>query len=227
MKKLWTLLFLLCALSASARQRTGKVVAVEGSAKAGVSEKQERKLSRGSPIFTEEIIAVGRGSKVQIQFTDGALLNLTPKTAYRVNAYSYGDKRDRDQYSGELLKGGFRHLTGKIAKDNPDAVEIATPNATIGVRGTVIEALFTTKGELFIGCQHGLVSVSNTEGSLALGPLAPYQFLDVSNMDAPPQGLTTKPAALESVDFSSPSGGVPTTSTGFVETGGVTIQGGC
>lgn len=227
MKKIWTIVFLCFALSALARERVGRVQGIHGSAHTSYEGKKDRKLSKGSPIFTDEKIVVPERSKVQVKFTDNSVLNLVSDSEYKVNQYSYRNKRSTDSYSGQLLRGGFRHLTGNIAKNNPSGFHVKTPNAVIGVRGTVIEAVITRKGELFVGCESGLIYVLNTKGEILLGPSVKFQFLNVSSSSSAPEGLSSKPGAIGNRDFSSPPGGIPTTSAGFVETGGVTVKGGC
>jgi hypothetical protein len=227
MKHIWAIFFLFFSLSAYGREMVGKVVAVQGKAVAVFPEKKDRKLSSGSPVFSEETIMTSSSTKLQIRFTDGAILNLTPNSEYRVDAYSYGDKRKKDQYVATMIKGGFRHLTGGIAKNNPDDVEINTSVATMGVRGTVFEALLKDQS-LFVGCEFGQIVVTTLDGKIFLGPESEYRFTTITTgQTTVPQGLSKKPKALENSVFSSPPNGIPTTPSGVVETGKITIGGSC
>ena len=40
----------------------------------------------------------------------------------------------------QLLRGGFRAVTGFISKGSPDAAKVQTATATIGIRGTDFDA---------------------------------------------------------------------------------------
>lgn len=206
MKKIFLLCFLLLAIGASARERAGKVIAVEGRAYAITEDKGQRRLVRGAPIFTGETMIVDDHSRMQIKLTDGGILNLLPDTEYKINSYVYGDKRRRNEYTGALVVGGFRHVTGNIARENPENFLIETPVATIGVRGTTIQA-FYRKGKLFAECLDGLAFVLNKGGEVEIGPNAEFQAVGVTSADAMPTELSTSPPELQNQNFSSPSGG--------------------
>lgn len=206
---------------AVAKEYAGKVIAVQGKATAQ-RDGSSRSLSRGTSLFSGDKILAG--GKIQIKFTDGSLLNLASGSEYQINSYSYNKKAEADSYSAELVKGGFRQVTGAIAKNTPGNVEIKTPVATIGVRGTVIEA-FLVREILYVGCQHGLIDVSNNTGSLLLGPEGQALFAAIGREGLPPEAMEEKPPALSSDRLKEPPGGQPT-EPGATE-GRVFIQGGC
>ncbi len=226
MKKKWLLIsiFTLTLLSLEARTKAGKVVSVDGIVHASSDQKGRRELSRGSTVFSQETIEVGGGSRIQLRFTDGSIVNLTPNTTYRIDDYSYNDKRENDRVSTELVKGGFRQLTGGIAKKNPDNFKVRTPVATIGVRGTLIEAVLRG-GELFVGCLSGEVLLYNNEGAVRIGPGEKSSFSAVSSDINPPVDLPSKPAVLESTSFEPPAESFPTNPDD--QAGRVFIEGGC
>ncbi len=228
MKILLTLLLCFCTISGFTKTMAGKVVAVEGKATVAPKGKKNRKLARGSVIFTDEMIHVEGASKLQVRFTDGSLINLIPNTKYQINAYSYTNQTSSNQYIGQVFTGGFRHITGDIAKTNPDKVQVKTPTATIGVRGTSFEVLVTPNQGTIVGCELGQINLSTPTGSIALGPSAPFQFSTVSSPGARPEGLTARPPHFSEALFSSPSQGVPTTSQGHLGTApAVRVKGGC
>ncbi|PIS03344.1 MAG: hypothetical protein COT85_00670 [Chlamydiae bacterium CG10_big_fil_rev_8_21_14_0_10_42_34] len=210
MKKICLILCLFLTISVSAREMAGKVVAIEGRAVARNPNRKDRTLSKGSPIMTGEKIVVGADSRVQIKFTDDAVLNLIPNSEYEVQNYSYGSKRTANTYLGEIFKGGFRHLTGKIAKENPEAVTIKGPTVTIGIRGTLIQAVIARGGAMFIGCEFGMITVVSPKGSISLGPTRKFQYSEISPQTLSPRGLTNLPASLSSTRFVPPRGGIPT-----------------
>lgn len=207
-----------------AREPAGKVIAVEGKVVAKFEGKEARELRRGSAIFTEELILVENKAKAQIKFTDGGLLNLIENTHYRVQAYSYKQSRKKDSYTGELIKGGFRQLTGNIAQENPENFQVKTPVATIGVRGTLLEVAFLARN-LYAACEKGLIFIKNASGFIEIGPNAPFQFVVTSSENQPPKGLSEKPSYLKRNDFSPPTGGMPLESS--PEEGRVFLEGGC
>jgi hypothetical protein len=88
-------------------------------------------------------LTTDQGSYAQVTFADGAQILLRPNTRITIDQYSYiEDNAERDNFAYRLLKGGIRAVTGFIGKrSNPDAYKAGTLIATIGVRGTVLDAL--------------------------------------------------------------------------------------
>jgi hypothetical protein len=225
---LW-IFFLCVAGEVFPKDMVGKVVAVDGTAKTTIKGRKERTLKRGSVIFTDEYIHVEGNSKLQIRFTDGGLLNLIPNSKYQIKSYSYTQNKSTNQYIGQVYKGGFRHLTGNIAKTNPSQVEVRTPTATIGVRGTVFEVLILPNLAMTVGCEFGQISVTNQAGTVDLGPSQPFQISTVTSPTLKPQGLSHRPNDFSEHIFASPPKGIETTPKGSpVNTAPpVRIKGGC
>jgi hypothetical protein len=174
----------------------GKVIAVEGSVSAN-----ERTLARGASIFVSDVIQVAEASKVQIKFTDGGVVNLIPSTQYRVDSYEFSSSKN--EYSAELLEGGFRAASGAIGKKNPEGTKVKTPVATIGIRGTIYAANIVD-GETAFGCDSGEVVVSNDGGERELHEGA---FVTAFSADSLGDITTERPDALDTELFAAPEGG--------------------
>lgn len=185
----------------------GKITAAEGVVRA-LSGKIERTLSQGADIFVKETISVASGGKAQIQFTDGGLINLISDTEYRVNTYKFKKIFQRDQSSSELLKGGFRALSGTIAHKNPAKFEVKTPSATIGLRGTIIEVNLGASGQTFVGVSNGQAVVANAAGSWKIGGGAKTDFVRVPSKTVAAVLLLERPYELEISRFAPPAGGI-------------------
>lgn len=184
----------------------GKIIALEGSVSA-LSESGSRILSRNSDIFLKETVIVGEASRAQILFTDGGLMNLIPDTEFRVNTYRYKKMLQKDQSSSELLKGGFRLLSGSIAKKNPNEYDFKTPSATIGLRGTIIEMVLDGPS-LFVGVEQGKALVTNEAGSQMIGIGETNQFVLVPGNTVPAVLILKRPQELERSLFVPPEGGL-------------------
>jgi hypothetical protein len=128
-------------------------------------------------------------------------------TKYQVEAYRYKALLKKDHYTGNLLEGGFRNLSGSIAKKNPNEYEQKTPTATLGLRGTVIEANIVD-GISYFGVDQGLVIVKNRAGSEIIGMGAKTRFCSVASTDEKPELLTRRPKVLSPQIFVEPPGGV-------------------
>lgn len=222
MKKICLVLLLILQLTA--KDKVGKVIAVEGNVRAIPDGAEERVLKRGSVIFTDELIKVATSSKIQISFTDGSLLNLIPDTEFRVDTYKF-KSRGANEYSGRVVTGGLRYLSGEIAKSNPEGTSIQTPTATLGIRGTVLDILVTAGCALAVGCESGNVIVNTATGRLTIGRAASVQFAQSCSENAPIQALEERPANLDLQLFTSPPGAIPTAPTGIVGPSGAATEG--
>ena len=96
-----------------------------------------RPLNRRSDIFQGDTISTGDKSHTQIRLKDGALLSLRPHTNLKIADFKYNGKEDGSERSLlELIKGGFRTITGAIGHKNKQSYQVITNIATIGIRGT-------------------------------------------------------------------------------------------
>ena len=105
-----------------------------------------RRAVRGASLESGETIRTGSASRAQLIFTDGGRVSLLPRSEFRIDEYRYradaGKKAEEEAAESEergffsLLKGGLRTITGAIGKLVRKNYQLATPNATIGIRGT-------------------------------------------------------------------------------------------
>lgn len=188
----------------------GQVISAVGTVKATSADKTERQLKRGASIFALETIAVNEASKVQLKFTDGGLINLIEKTEYRVESYVFKELDKKSEAVSTLVKGGFRALSGAIAKENPTGTQVRTAVATMGLRGTRFVAIFDS-GKLSSSCDQGKIVVSNDKGEVEIGPTSNTLFSTVAEGEAPMPSTEMPPelAVLETVGAFDVEGGEP------------------
>jgi hypothetical protein len=86
------------------------------------------------PIRSGDRIRTGTDGRVQLRFTDGALISIQPGSDFRVEAYAFDASRQRGFF--ELVRGSMRAVSGSIGKRDRDDWRLRTPTATIGIRGT-------------------------------------------------------------------------------------------
>ena len=135
----------------------GQVIINVGSLSA-INHGTTRLLNRRSSIYNGDTISTGKHSLTQIRLKDGALLSLRPHTDLRIADYRYNGQQDgSEQNIMELLKGGFRTITGAIGHLNKQNYQVRTSVATIGIRGTHYSILL---------CQQS--SCSNDDGANAV-----------------------------------------------------------
>jgi hypothetical protein len=151
------------------KTQIGQVVIAIGKVKAKGADQSERTLKRGDPFYLLDTIVVEAASRSELKFVDGAIVSLIASTEYRIESYA-AQTATRDASSvATLIKGGFRAISGAIAKENPSGTSVKSLVATIGLRGTVYEAVLVND-RLSVGCEDGKAVVSNEKGSVEIGP---------------------------------------------------------
>jgi hypothetical protein len=87
-------------------------------------------------LLSADKIISGPNSAVGITLQDGTLMSFGAKSVFQLNEFHYDPVKRDGNMLVSLLKGSMRFVTGLLGKQNPNAVAIRTPTATIGMRGT-------------------------------------------------------------------------------------------
>ncbi|HUW51784.1 MAG TPA: FecR family protein [Sulfuricella sp.] len=187
---------ILLAVVSAAFPATGYCVAaghadfVSGNVVAVAADGSQRPLQKGSEINAGEAINTAAGARAQIRFTDGGYISLQPNTLFRVDEYQYEGKTDgKEKGFFSLLKGGLRAITGAVGHVNRGNYKVATPAATIGIRGTGYNAMLAEG--LSISVTDGIISLTNKGGSLII---TQGQSAFVADMNTVPRLTFEKPA---------------------------------
>ncbi|MBI4807901.1 MAG: FecR domain-containing protein [Nitrosomonadales bacterium] len=94
------------------------------------------KAAPGMKLMTADKLVTGANSAVGIALQDSTLMSLGAKSATQLNEFRYDPVKRDGNLLISVLKGSMRFVTGLLGKQNPAAVGIRTPTATIGIRGT-------------------------------------------------------------------------------------------
>lgn len=133
--------------SAWAQLPAAKVMSVTGSVKAVDPQGRERLLEKGFEIRSGEKIITGDGALVQMRLNDGGYLSVRAGSEMVIDRFVYDEKNaSNSNFLVSLVRGGFRSITGLIGKTNPDAYQIRTTTATVGIRGTDHEPMVIPEG---------------------------------------------------------------------------------
>lgn len=190
-------LFLNAGVSAAEPGAAGQVIVASGTVQALAAGGDVRELRRRSPFYAGDTLRTAAASEVQLRFADGALLSLRPESEFRVDDYRFTNQGGSgDRSVSTLLKGGLRTITGVIGKQDPQAYQVKTPVATIGVRGTHYEAVLESPKSLVLAAWQGGIRVRNDRGVIDLGMGAAYNFARAGS-EQPPQGLLEPPPTLQ------------------------------
>lgn len=178
---LCTFSFCLSVSKAALPKPVAEVVWVKGALKALMPNQEERSLQTKSVIYQADELKTDASSSAQIVFIDGALLTLKSGTDFKINQYDYSNAKSKTRSLTELIEGGFRTITGLVAKNAPEKYEMNTPVATIGVRGTDYSALYQD-GVLYVRRYAGKPCVRFREDKN--GRLSAAQLVDSVNQSA-------------------------------------------
>lgn len=131
--KRWAILLWLFSTAAVAD--IGSVVDLTGTAviKRG---KQTITVAKGTVVETNDKVETKNGV-VNIKFKDNTTVKVTENSALVIDDFVYDPKNAAGgKLSLKAAAGTVRYVSGNIAHNNPNAVNIKTPTAAIAVRGT-------------------------------------------------------------------------------------------
>jgi hypothetical protein len=160
---------------------------------------QQRPLTKGTELDSGDTIRTDAAGRAQIRFSDGSYVSLQPNTEFSIKDYNFEGKTDGSERGiFGLAKGAMRTVTGLIGRVNRNRYQIATPTATVGIRGTGGRIEVLLDGSTLIAGTSGIWTLTNPAGTLDVpagtfgrAPAAP---------DRPPektsQGPNTGPAPL-------------------------------
>lgn len=90
----------------------------------------------GSTLQVDDRIVSGPGASAGVVFKDGTLLTVGPSSEIRIRDYVFKPSEAKYAFSVYLAKGSAIYASGKIGKISPESVQVGSPTATVGVRGT-------------------------------------------------------------------------------------------
>lgn len=181
-------------------QPVGRVVWVKGEFTASLKSAEviepARSLEKSSIIYLHDTLVTGNQSEAQIVFSDNTLMTFRPESKFYIDEYAYNANaktKSVGKYVMSLIEGGFRTITGIIAKSNPSDYQVNTPVATIGVRGTDYTLIIKDKG-VYIARNKGEPCVRNDVKNLCLN--TENKYAEVSTSGSAPTYIAEPPAFL-------------------------------
>lgn len=135
----------LLAASPAALAAAGTIETVIGSARVVQPHGLERPAVRGAEFYEGETLITSANANLKLRMLDDAQIWIRPDTRFKVEKYrSSQHGAPNDEAKLNLISGTMRQVTGAIGKASPSDYRLATPNATIGIRGTEFDAAFIT-----------------------------------------------------------------------------------
>jgi hypothetical protein len=125
-------------------------------------------LQAGARIREGDVLSTPAGSSAIVRLDDGASVLLRAETDLKVARLKLLGELGRLSQAFELLVGACRYVSGALGKGRPEAVAFATGSATVGIRGTDFDIVYTIQP---MGAQESGTYVRVNRGSIALGGL--------------------------------------------------------
>lgn len=212
--RVWIAVLLLGGPGSAFAQDAGTVTFATGSVTA---ERQPAEaLAKGDAVRIADHVITGGASRAQLLMIDDAKFAIRPDSRIEIAEYVYAGApaaagsaattSDDNSSVLNLVKGGFRTITGAIASEDQADYEVRTAVGVLGVRGTDFAVLLcrgdcdtapgvtpgaTVPDGLFLMVTDGAIEFSNEVATLVLsaGEFAyiPFDTRQIQRLDTPPQ----------------------------------------
>ena len=126
-------------------QTVGEVEFARGAGFAQTATQTPRTLGKGLALKEGDRLTTADGAAAIIKLADGTRMTLRPNSEIVLQQYKFVESAPDNSMVMQLLRGGFRTITGLISKNSPNAASVRTSTATIGIRGTDFDARLCAK----------------------------------------------------------------------------------
>ncbi|MDB5872812.1 MAG: hypothetical protein JWQ07_2254 [Ramlibacter sp.] len=131
---------LLLAAAGAGAQSAGEVEFSRGVGFAQTPGQAPRTLGKGLPLREGDRLTTSDGASAIIKLEDGTRMTVRPNSELVLQQYQFKENAPDNGMLMQLVRGGFRAVTGLISKNAPNAARVQTNTATIGIRGTDFDA---------------------------------------------------------------------------------------
>jgi hypothetical protein len=90
----------------------------------------------GAKVREGDVVVTGADGSLGITFSDNSLLSIGPESRLSIDRYAFDTTTHKGTFETSLTRGTLAGVSGKIAKQSPDAMKVKTPPALLGIRGT-------------------------------------------------------------------------------------------
>jgi len=122
-------------VAVAAAQEAGQIKVSKGSAQI---ERSGKKLPAavGQVVQQGDVVITGADGSVGITFRDSSLLSVGPDSVLAIDRFVFDSTTHQGAFESSLKQGTLAVVSGKLAKQSPEAMRVKTPAAILGVRGT-------------------------------------------------------------------------------------------
>jgi hypothetical protein len=92
--------------------------------------------SVGTRLEAADVVKTGAEGSVGITMSDNSLLSAGPNSILALERFDYDPATSQGRFDTQLQRGTLAVVSGRIAKQSPQAMTVRTPSAALAVRGT-------------------------------------------------------------------------------------------
>jgi hypothetical protein len=92
--------------------------------------------SVGLRLEAADVVKTGTDGSVGITMSDNSLLSAGPNSILALERFDFDPTTSQGRFDAQLQRGTLAVISGRIAKQSPQAMTLRTPSAALGVRGT-------------------------------------------------------------------------------------------
>lgn len=184
--------------------------------------------AKGSGVVKNDAVSTSSQGRFKITFVDDTTVNITENSRLVIDDFVYdAGGKSKGKLGLKIALGTVRYTSGKLGHGNPGGVNIKTPTATIGVRGTDFVMSVDEIGRTMIvllpscfddkdptknvdNCPVGAIDVTTPSGKVSMDK--PFQATVVESASVPPSTPVVVKMDLARVDNSLQVGTVQTSS---------------
>jgi hypothetical protein len=135
----WRCLSMLALLAASWSQASAAEIGQIKTSKGEVTvERKGQPIPArvGMRLETADVLKTGADGAVGITMADNSLLSAGPNSILSLERFDYDPTTNQGRFDTQLQRGSLSVISGRMAKQSPDAMTVRTPSSILGVRGT-------------------------------------------------------------------------------------------
>jgi len=97
---------------------------------------QRMLATEGMRLQQADVIRTGIDGSVGITFVDNTMMSAGPNSSLALDQFSFNSTTHEGKLDASRRSGTLSVISGKIAKQSPEAMKVRTPAAILGARGT-------------------------------------------------------------------------------------------
>lgn len=90
----------------------------------------------GMTLAAADVLKTGADGSVGITMRDNSLLSAGPNSVLSLDRFDFDPTTYQGRFESGLQRGTLAVVSGRIARQSPQAMTVRTPSAVLGVRGT-------------------------------------------------------------------------------------------